>query len=98
MDLLGEGDEDASAASRIGPGMTRAAPAGGQSDERLRLKLVLARELRPEARRAKDRPCGIEHVALLLLAARAMRAIGAGLYACRNSGVKDSRHMRPVGP
>src|SRR3990170_2016326 len=61
--------------------MTRTAPAGGPSAERLDIQLLLAGELRPEARRAKNRPCGLWHLSSSWLLGRAARAFGAGLYA-----------------
>jgi hypothetical protein len=68
-----EADEDASRGVRraIGPGMTRAAPEGGRSGERAGFQLLLADELHPEARRAKDRPCGAWHLVLLVVLRRA---------------------------
>ena len=45
-------------------------------------QLLLADELHPEARRAKNRPCGLGHLFLLMdVVGASVRAIGSGLYA-----------------
>ncbi len=94
-----DADEDASRGVRraIGPGMTRAAPEGRPIWRAAVSQLLLADELHPEARRAKDRPGGLAHLVLLVShVAHVCAAIGAGLYAVADRRVKPRLAEEPI--
>ena len=78
---------------RSASGNERGRPGGRPTGERLMVEsqLLLAGELHPEARRAKNRSNGLCHVILLVSACGGPGgAIGSGLYASRRPGVKPT--------